>query len=203
MSDELLKQLGLYVYILLFTKKKRNIKKEKGEAERIQHPTSVGGGAQEMKKSPSTQEDLLARARDPPNRRMRQEFWMAVTSGVPFLLSTSFFFLFGWMQQQRFFFFFKLRVYGRERNTRWLAIAIRAGLQHSLVVLWFLIHSLRAIVDAQKSKISTCPPFVLLCVFFFWGHAYKAQSSDYQPNEKWAPLGCSIQRASGSTGVGR
>jgi hypothetical protein len=34
----------------------------------------VGGGAQEMKKSPSTQEDLLARARDPPNRRMRQEF---------------------------------------------------------------------------------------------------------------------------------
>jgi hypothetical protein len=37
MSDELLKQLGLYVYILLFTKKKRNIKKEKGEAERIQH----------------------------------------------------------------------------------------------------------------------------------------------------------------------
>jgi hypothetical protein len=34
MSDELLKQLGLYVYILLFTKKKEY---KKGEAERIQH----------------------------------------------------------------------------------------------------------------------------------------------------------------------
>lgn len=32
MSDELLKQLGLYVYILLFTKKKKEYKKGKGRS---------------------------------------------------------------------------------------------------------------------------------------------------------------------------